>query len=329
MEKTKIGIFGLGHLGKIHLKCLRETPFEIVGYYDPNPGLEFSEELGITRFSTVQELIKAVDAVDIVSTTTSHYDLILEAIKHDKHVFVEKPICYDLEQVADIKSKLREDVVLQVGHVERFNPAYIPLKGKRIEPMFIEGHRIANFNPRGTDVSVVLDLMIHDLDIVCALVNSDIANVSASGVSIVSDTPDIANARIEFENGCVANLTASRISTKQMRKLRLFANDSYVSIDFLTKELNIISIEDDDGDEDIPAGFELDTPKGKKYVQMESPEIINNNAIQDELNAFYRSINEGTKVEAGIHEAHKSLEIALEIMRQIQTKEQKYHQNKK
>ncbi len=324
MEKLKIGILGLGHLGKIHLKCLADTEFEIVGFHDPNKDVVREMEDQLQYFESPEKLLEKVDAVDIVSPTVTHYELIRKAVKAGKHVFVEKPICYKLEHLDIIESELPNDLVLQVGHVERFNPAFIPLKEKEINPMFIEGHRIATFNPRGTDVSVILDLMIHDLDIVSALVTSPVSQINASGVSIVSKSPDIANARIEFQNGCVANLTASRISMKQMRKLRIFGNDSYVSVDFLEKELNIIKIENAQPGDHIPAGFELDTAKGKKYVNMEVPEIIANNAIRDELKAFYNSIKHGNEVEVGISDARTSLEMALEIIKQIEAKEAKY-----
>lgn len=323
MDKLKIGLFGLGHLGKIHLKCLQKTSFEVVGFYDSDVNVRSSYSGEIRVFESEEALLALVDAVDIVCPTVGHFDLAMKAIKAGKHVFVEKPICYELQQAKLIKSALTPELVLQVGHVERFNPAFIPLKGKQIKPMFIEGHRIAKFNPRGTDVSVVLDLMIHDLDIICALVDSEVERISASGVSIVSKSPDIANARIEFQNGCVANLTASRISMKQMRKLRLFANNSYVSVDFLEKELSIIKIEEGSG-MDIESGFELETDSGKKYVNLEQPEIHDNNAIMEELNAFHDSIANKKKVEVGIDEAIKSLDIALEIIKQISTKEKKY-----
>ena len=323
MDKLKIGLFGLGHLGKIHLKCLEQTPFILVGFYDSDINVRNNYKGEIKVYDSEEALLEVVDAVDIVCPTIGHYDLAMKSIKAGKHVFVEKPICYELEQAKLIKSALIPELVFQVGHVERFNPAFIPLKGRQIKPMFIEGHRIAKFNPRGTDVSVVLDLMIHDLDIICALVDSEVDTISASGVSIVSNSPDIANARIEFQNGCVANLTASRISMKQMRKLRLFANNSYVSVDFLEKELSIIRIEEGKGI-DIESGFELETDSGKKYVNLEQPEIHDNNAIREELNAFYNSIANKKKVEVGIDEAIKSLDIALEIIKQISAKEKKY-----
>ena len=324
MKEVKIGIFGLGHLGKIHLKCLKMTSFKIVGFHDPDSNTKTLVEQDIPYFSDEDALIQASDAIDIVAPTIEHYRLIVKALRAGKHVFVEKPICYDLNEVKEIKKLIKPNQVLQVGHVERFNPAFIPLKKMKLSPMFIEGHRIAKFNPRGTDVSVVLDLMIHDLDIVCALVNSEIEEVAASGVSIVSDSPDIANARITFQNGCVANLTASRISMKEMRKIRLFANNSYISIDFLEKKLDVISIEDKDSNDDFQEGYELDTKSGSKFVQLAQPEVKVNNAIFEELKAFYESISNGKKVEVGINEAYKALGLAVEIMKQITFKEEKY-----
>lgn len=322
MEKIKIGILGLGHLGKIHLKCMKETPFEIVGFYDPDPTLKELPEIDIPYFESIESLLDQVDAVDIVSPTTTHYELIMQAIEKGKHVFVEKPICYLLDQVISIESAMSSGQILQVGHVERFNPAFIPLKGKQIKPHFIEGHRIATFNPRGTDVSVVLDLMIHDLDILTALVDSEVSSISATGVSIVSKSPDIANARIEFENGCVANLTASRISMKQMRKFRIFTGNSYISVDFLEKETQSVAIIDSPSDNDN--ALELDTYAGKKYIKIDIPEIQKNNAIKDELNAFHHSILSGESPEVGIVEARRSLDIALQIIDQIEEKERKY-----
>ncbi len=318
----KIGLFGLGHLGKIHLKCLKETPFELVGVYDPDQALQkqWSEEINF--FNSADDLISECDAIDIVSPTITHFDLIQKAIEKQKHIFVEKPIVASLEEALKIKSILPKNLILQVGHVERFNPAFVPLKDLEIQPMFIEVHRIATFNPRGTDVSVVLDLMIHDLDILVTLVKSEVEEISASGVSLVSKNPDIANARISYKNGCVANLTASRISMKQMRKMRIFTYSEYISIDFLEKELSIIQLKDGKGN--IPDGFEIDTAKGKKYVTVQQPQIKTNNAIAEELNAFYNSITLGSPVEAGIHEACRSMEIAYEILRQIDSQEKKY-----
>lgn len=190
----------------------------------------------IQRFQTPQELFAAVDVVDIVTPTTTHFEMAAQAIRAGKHFFIEKPITRTVEEAEELIKLAQEfKVKAQVGHVERFNPALLALEDMELNPMFIEAHRLAVFNPRGTDVSVILDLMIHDLDIVLSIVKSEVKFISASGVAVASETPDIANARIEFENGCVANLTASRISLKQMRKVRLFQKDAYISLDFLEK----------------------------------------------------------------------------------------------
>ncbi len=236
----KIGVLGTGHLGKIHLKLIREiTEYELVGFYDPNDAnaMQTEREFGVKRYHDMNQLIDSVDAVDIVTNTISHYDCAVAAIKKGKHVFIEKPLANTLDEAKELISMAKDAGVHgMVGHVERFNPAFLAVKPYVFNPMFIEAHRLAQFNPRGTDVPVVLDLMIHDIDIILNLVKSTVKHISSSGVSVISSTPDIANARIEFENGCVANITASRISLKQMRKMRLFQKDGYISIDFLDKK---------------------------------------------------------------------------------------------
>ena len=232
----KAGVLGAGHLGKIHLRLLNQSnKFELVGFYDADPenAKRVVEEFGYTYFDSIDGLIEAVDVVDIVTPTLSHYDCAKQAIKKGKHIFIEKPITNTVEEAETIRTLVAEHGVKgQVGHVERFNPAFIGVKEQIKNPMFIECHRLAEFNPRGTDVPVVLDLMIHDIDIILSVVQSPVKHISASGVSVVSETPDIANARIEFKNGCVANLTASRISLKNMRKTRFFQKDAYISVTF-------------------------------------------------------------------------------------------------
>ena len=235
----KIGVLGVGHLGRIHLKCIELVDeLELVGFFDPNEKNASTalKNHKIQRFDSLEDLIAAVDMVDIVTPTTTHFRLAKKSIEAGKHVFIEKPVTNTISEAEELLSLAKEmNVKVQVGHVERFNPAFLSLKDTDLKPMFIEAHRLAMFNPRGTDVSVVLDLMIHDLDIVLSLVDSEVKGVHASGVNVVSDSPDIANVRLEFENGCVANLTASRISMKQMRKVRLFQPDAYISLDFLEK----------------------------------------------------------------------------------------------
>ena len=316
MDKhLKIGILGVGHLGKIHLKCLAQTPFELVGFYDPDKNLQdkISEEFGIKCFESEEALIGACDAIDIVSTTITHYELAKKAISKKKHVFLEKPVCHDVQQAIELETLVsQKNVKLQVGHVERYNPAIVALKDKNISPMFIEGHRLTTFNTRGNDVSVVYDLMIHDLDLVLQLVDSEIKDVQANGVSVINDTPDICNARITFENGCVANLTASRISMKKLRKLRLFQSQEYISLDFLKKETQIISIEDL-GDKDPNAHMTMETNSGTKILSIEMPEIIENNAIVDELNDFHNAILTNSPPKVDITAGRRALELAQTI----------------
>jgi predicted dehydrogenase len=310
---VKIGLFGLGHLGRIHLKCLKETPFELAGFYEPNEALakKISEEHGIKAFNSPEELFVVVDAVDIVTPTTTHFSIAKMALEAGKHLFIEKPVTENVEEAKALidLSKAKERVI-QVGHVERYNPAFLAAQNKFSNPKFIEGHRLAIYNPRGTDVSVVLDLMIHDIDLVLSLVKSDVKDIRTNAVKILSPTADICNARIEFENGCVANLTASRISMKNMRKLRLFSEDAYVSIDFLEKESQIVRM-DDAIEED--EGFIIDSPKGKKKITIESPSITNNNAIKEELCDFYHSIINGTTPKVSLKDGYNALKLATEI----------------
>ena len=244
----KAGVLGAGHLGKIHLRLLKQSEkFELVGFYDADQenGKKVEAEFGYKYFETIEQLIDAVDVVDIVTPTLSHFDCARQAIKKGKHIFIEKPITNTVQEAEAIRTLVAEHGVKgQVGHVERFNPAFTAVKDQLDSPMFIEAHRLAEFNPRGTDVPVVLDLMIHDIDVILSVVKSKVKNVSASGVSVISDTPDIANARIEFVNGCVANITASRISLKNMRKTRFFQRDAYISVDFLEKKCEVVKMKD-------------------------------------------------------------------------------------
>ena len=263
----KIGVVGAGHLGKIHIRLLLELvdEFELIGFFDPNDEIakEVIEKFGLKRFETIEALMAQVDCVDIVTPTFAHFETASFALKNSKHVFIEKPITETTEEAKTLMLLAREaNVKVQVGHVERFNPAFQAALPYFNKPLFIETHRLAQFNPRGTDVPVVLDLMIHDLDIILSVVKSGIKRISASGVAVVSDTHDITNARIEFDNGCVANLTASRISMKNMRKSRFFQKDAYISVDFLTKELEVVRMEDVEGDPN-PLDIVFDLGPGK------------------------------------------------------------------
>lgn len=325
----KIGVLGVGHLGKIHLKCIQMagSKYELTGFYDPDDqnAQQVVEEYGVRRFTDLDQLLDAVDVVDIVTPTSSHFQLAAHAIRKGKHLFIEKPLTRTVEE-AELLIKLSRNygVKVQVGHVERFNPALMALRGTPLKPMFIEAHRLATFNPRGTDVSVVLDLMIHDLDIILSLVRSPVREVRASGVAVVSNTPDISNARIEFANGCVANLTASRISLKQMRKVRLFQKDAYISLDFLDKQAQVIRLFEPD-EISIPEqgqSLELDTPNGKKIIHMDMPVIEPVNAIKMELESLADSIAEDTKPTVSIEDGFKALELAYQILNDIQKREQ-------
>lgn len=319
----KIGVLGAGHLGKIHLNCLRELGalFEIVGFYDPdlNNSQEVAERFGLRSFASVEELLDAVDVVDIVTPTLSHFACGSQAARKVKHFYLEKPVTETAAQAREL-IKLREEagVKAQVGHVERFNPAFTAARPYIEHPLFIETHRLAQFNPRGTDVPVVLDLMIHDIDIVLSTVQSTIHKIHASGVAVVSDTPDIANVRMEFDNGCVANLTASRMSLKNMRKSRFFQRNAYITVDFLEKESEIIRMKDVQQPDD-PYAMIMDLPDGKKkQIYFENPDITAVNAIQEELRSFGEAINKNREVNVSLEDGERALAVAEEILEIIQ-----------
>lgn len=322
----KIGVLGAGHLGKIHIRLLLELNdlFEFVGFFDPNDesASAVSKEFGIQRYETIESLIEDVDALDIVTPTLSHFDCAAKAIKAFKHVFIEKPITETVQEAKNLISLSTEaGVKVQVGHVERFNPAFQQALPYLENPMFIETHRLAQFNPRGTDVPVVLDLMIHDIDVILSVVKSNVKSVSASGVSVVSDSPDITNARIEFENGCVANLTASRISMKNMRKSRFFQKDAYISVDFLTKETEIVRMKDIEGDPD-PFDVVFDPGNGKavKKVYFDKPKVGEVNAIKEELRAFHQAIVKDEEPVVNIHDGYYALSVAQQILDKMDAK---------
>ncbi len=319
----KLGLLGVGHLGKIHLKCIRMIDkYDFIGFYDPDEATQkIADELGLKRWTDMDALMDAVDVIDIVTPTITHYELALKAIRKGKHLFIEKPLTHTIEEAADLLEYSRKyGVKVQVGHVERFNPALLALGNMNLQPMFIEAHRLAMFNPRGTDVSVILDLMIHDLDLVLNLVQSPVKFISASGVAVVSKTPDISNARLEFENGCVANLTASRISMKQMRKLRLFQQDAYISLDFLDKNAQIIRLFDKH-DPNLPEDgnqLELHTEEGVKLVHLEMLETEAVNAIKMELESFADCIQQDIRPIVSIEDGYKALKVAHQIIEQIE-----------
>ncbi|WP_375238831.1 Gfo/Idh/MocA family protein [Aurantibacter sp.] len=317
----KAGVLGAGHLGKIHLRLLNESnKYNLIGFYDANPehGKQIESEFGYKYFNSIDDLIDAVEVVDIVTPTLSHYDCAKQAIKKGKHIFIEKPITNTVEEAENLRALVAEhNVKGQVGHVERFNPAFKAIKDQLDQPMFIEAHRLAEFNPRGTDVPVVLDLMIHDIDVILSVVQSKVKNISASGVSVISDTPDIANARIEFVNGCVANLTASRISLKNMRKTRFFQKDAYISVDFLEKACEVVKMKDAP---ENPGDFDmiLQNAEGiKKQIYFANPEVPANNAILDELETFADAINNNTTPVVTLHDGTEALRVASMIIDQF------------
>jgi len=315
----KVGVFGVGHLGKFHLNNWKEiNNIELVGFYDPGDSAaqEVSEKYQIARFLDPERLIDAVDAIDIIAPTTHHFELAKMAIRKGKHVFVEKPMANTMEEAAELVKLVREsNIKLQVGHVERFNPAYLAIKQLELHPMFIEVHRLAQFNPRGTEVSVILDLMIHDIDIILNLVKSEVKLISASGVAVMTDTPDIANIRIEFNNGCVANLTSSRISMKKMRKMRLFQKDAYIGIDFLNKKSEVIKLKTP---QDVDAfSFDLDTVHGKKTIAVVNPQVPEINAIKKELEAFRDAILFNTPTVVSEVDGYRAMDVAHQILQKI------------
>tara|TARA_B100000795_G_C22779034_1_gene431351 strand:+ start:259 stop:1242 length:984 start_codon:yes stop_codon:yes gene_type:complete len=321
----KVGVLGAGHLGKIHLRLLQESKkYELIGFFDPytENAQKVAIEFGYKLFNSIDELIDAVEVVDIVTPTLSHFDCAKKAIEKGRHIFVEKPIAKTVLEAETIRNLAKKHQVKgQVGHVERFNPAFIAAKGMINNPMFIETHRLAEFNPRGTDVPVVLDLMIHDIDIILSVVKSKVKNVHASGISVISETPDIANARIEFENGCVANLTASRISMKNMRKTRFFQKDAYISVNFLSKESEIVRIQDAPIEPDEFAMILQNDEGVKKQIYFENPEVVNNNAILDELETFADAIVNNTTPIVTLHNGTEALRIAQWIIDCFKTEE--------
>ena len=316
----KVGLFGVGHLGKFHLNNWKEIEqAELVGFYDPNDATaaEIIEKYGLKRFTDVNSLMDEIDAADIVAPTNHHFNLCEAAIRKGKHVFVEKPLANTIEEGKQIVKMAKEaGVKIQVGHVERFNPAYLAVKDLHMNPMFIEVHRLAQFNPRGTEVSVILDLMIHDIDIILSLVKGDVRNIYASGVAVMTDTPDIANVRIEFDNGAVANLTSSRISMKRMRKMRLFQKDAYIGIDFLEKKTEIIKLKQP-GDTNA-FSFDLETPGGGiKTIAVINPETKPVNAIKEELQSFVNAIQNNKPTAVTEIDGYLAMEVAHKILEKI------------
>jgi predicted dehydrogenase len=315
----KVGVIGAGHLGKFHLNNWAEIEgVQLVGFCDTDDANAklVSEKYNLPRYDSVEKLIDDCDALDIVAPTSFHFELCEAAIKKGKHVFVEKPLANTMDEARELVKLAKEaNIKFQVGHVERFNPAFLALQDYSLQPMFIEVHRLAQFNPRGTDVSVILDLMIHDIDIILSLVKSNVNYISANGVSVMSDTPDIANVRIEFDNGCVANLTSSRISMKKMRKMRLFQKDAYIGIDFLEKKTEIIKL-NTPGDKNVFT-FDIETNSGKKTIAIANPNVPEVNAIKMELEEFRNAIANNTNTPVSVVDGFRAMDVAHQILEKI------------
>lgn len=332
INKIKIGVFGAGHLGKIHIQQWREIEaIDLVGFYDPNDenATAAIAQYGTKRYNSIQELLDVCDAIDIVTPTIHHFDVAKTAVLQGKHIFVEKPFTNTLGEAKELIKLVKEaNVKCQIGHVERFNPALLALGDMIIKPMFIESHRLASFSARGTDVSVILDLMIHDIDIILHFVKSPVKRVSASGVAVMSETPDIANARIEFDNGCVANLTSSRISLKKMRKMRLFQRDAYISVDFLEKKTEVIKLrtKDDTADGGFEMPFEM-ANGDKKILSIKNPEIPTLNAIRMELAEFAQAVIDDKPVKVSAFDGYQAMEVAYEILKKMSIHQQMHNES--
>ncbi|MFK7969002.1 MAG: Gfo/Idh/MocA family protein [Bacteroidia bacterium] len=320
-SKVKIGLLGVGHLGKIHLRILKSIPeIEFIGFFDQdsNMATQVSEEFEVPAFQDMASLLEACDAVDIVTPTLAHFAVAQQALQAGKHVFIEKPVTSTVEEAQALLTLAKQTgTTVQVGHVERFNPAFLAASGFDLEPQFVEGHRLAMYNPRGTDVSVVLDLMIHDIDVLLSVVKSPVKQIDANGVSVVSKTADIANARIAFENGCVANLTASRISLKNMRRLRFFQPSAYVAIDFLEKNTEVVRLSNEaqGGGMSFPIG----TGDESRFLQYEKADVQSNNAIKMELESFAASILKGEPVRVSLEDGVAALVVAQEVAQRIES----------
>lgn len=314
----KAGVLGAGHLGKIHLRLLNESErYELVGFYDADItyGKDIAKQFGYRQFHSIEALLAEVDMVDVVTPTTFHFESAKHVIEAGKHLFIEKPITHTVAEANELlKLAKKHNVKGQVGHVERFNPAFKAVKDSIENPMFIEAHRLAEFNPRGTDVPVVLDLMIHDIDAILSVVKSKVKSVKASGVSVISATPDIANARIQFENGCVANLTASRISLKKMRKARFFQKDAYISVDFLMKTCEVVKMKDAPQNPDDFAMILQNAEGIKKQIYFDNPSVEENNAILEELESFADAIENNTIPIVSLEQGTEALRIAMMVI---------------
>lgn len=323
MKKVRIGVVGTGHLGSLHTKMYSQIESaDLVGVYDIDvaKGKSVAEEFGTKHFPGIEDLLDQVEAISIATPTKSHYDVAVHALSKGIHLLIEKPITENIEQARELVELAEaQKRKIQVGHIERFNSAILALEHYHLDPLFIESHRLAQFNPRGTDVAVVLDLMIHDIDLILSLVNSPVKQIDANGVAVVSHSIDIANARLQFENGCVANVTASRISQNKMRKMRLFQKNAYISVDFLKGSAEVFKLVDENSEDTKSTSLlgNLDLGYQKKVVVYEQPEIKEVNSLKYELTAFLRSILDDTKPPVTGEDGLEALFVAQEILNKI------------
>lgn len=320
LDPIRIGVVGAGHLGRFHIECIgRISGFTLVGFYDADPvrANEIAEKYSVQSFNSFHSLLNEVEAVCIVTPTPSHYELAVQAIEAGKHLFIEKPLTDHPDTSQWLAAKMVEKkLVGRVGHVERYNPAFIAARQMGIhKPVFIEAHRLAPFNPRGMDVPVIMDLMIHDIDIVLSMVDAEVDHIEANGVGVAGKSADICNARITFKNDAVANLTASRISLKQMRKLRLFQRDQYMAIDFLEQEVQVVKLFHTEPSDMMTMKLEL--PEGNRWIAADNPSVTKHNAIQAELSEFCEAIRNNSTSGVTFEQGARAVKVASQIMDQI------------
>lgn len=323
MELVRIGVVGVGHLGALHAKMVSDMPgAQFVGVFDTDAGKSqaVGSAYGVTSFTELGALLERVDAITVATTTSTHFAVAQEALRRRIHVFLEKPITETIAEAEELCALAREHATtVQVGHIERFNPAILALEGFPLHPLFVESHRLAQFKPRGTDVAVVLDLMIHDIDLILTFVKSPVSRIDASGVAVVSDTIDIANARLQFENGCVANVTASRISQRSMRKMRMFQHNAYISLDFSEGMAEVFRLVPEGGP-DVRGAMvlgEMGIGKNRKKIVYEQPEPREVNALRYELQLFIDAVRQGTTPVVTAEDATRALVVAMDIMQKI------------
>ena len=317
----KIGVFGAGHSGKIHIAQWKEIPgIELCGFYEPDDSkaVPVGEQYGIKRYKDADELVALADAIDIASDTGAYFEIAKKCLLSQKHLFIDKPLARSVEEAAELVKLVNEaNVKCQVGHAERFNPAFLALENRILQPMFIEAHRLAQFSNGDRSASVIMDLMIDDIDIVMHMVKSPVRRISASGVAVISETADIANARIEFDNGCVANLTSSRISLNNMQKMRIFQRDAYIGINFLDKKTEIISIKEP-GEETGTTNFPLEMPNGdKKVISVDAAGIVPSNAMRTQLEAFADAVLNDKPVRVTVYDGFQAMDVAEQVLKKM------------